>query len=89
MQITDLWFGQLANYFMTVFIGNWIENFHNVQRRKYNTIVNIWLWNVWNDNIMESNSFTALFTARDHSFMKYENDLISRSWGSFEFSTSL
>ena len=36
-----VWFGQLVNYFMTVFIGNWIENFCMVQWRKYNTIVNI------------------------------------------------
>ena len=26
-----LWFGPLANYFMNVFIGNWIENFRMVQ----------------------------------------------------------
>ena len=64
----------LANWRTTLWLcssGIESKNFHKVQRRKYNTIVNIWLWNVWNDNIMKSNSFTALFTARDHSFMKY------------------
>ena len=34
-----MWFGQLANYFMTVFIGNWIEHFRLVQWKKYNTNV--------------------------------------------------
>ena len=39
----SVWFGQLANYFMTLFIWNWIENFCMVQWRKYDTctIVNI------------------------------------------------
>ena len=36
-----LQFGQLVKYFMTVFIGNWIENFRMVQWRKYNTIEKI------------------------------------------------
>ena len=35
------WSAQLTNYLMTVFIGNWIENFRMVQWRKYKTIVNI------------------------------------------------
>ena len=39
-----VWFGKLANYFMTVFIGNWIKIFCKVQWRKYDTIANIYLY---------------------------------------------
>ena len=41
-----VWFGQLANYFMTVLIGNRIENFRVGKWRKYDTIVNIKIWTI-------------------------------------------
>ena len=62
-------FGQMVNYFMAVFIGNWIGNFRLVQWRKYNTIVNV----DWTIRIAVKNTYSSL---RIHfrallSFSKY------------------
>ena len=41
---------QLPNFLLTLFIGNWTEKFNRVQRRRYDTIVNIigWINYAWN-----------------------------------------